>query len=1035
IWSLDDLTIGEQGSVSLTVVVVDTANDGTVINNVSTLDSSNAFAVSATNQVIVDLLPTLTLSKTSNNEFVEAGQQVTFTLSYENTGNAPATDVELSDAVPNGTAFVSATGGGTLVDNTVIWTDPNLEVGALGQVQLTLKVDDGALDDTVIVNNATMTSVEIPPISDSALITVTRSPLLELENNASVEFAAPGDEITLTMNYINVGNATATIVDLENTVPAYTSFVSATAGGVLNNGVVIWTTAELPIGVLATAALTVRVNDIIPDGVVINSSATVDATNSYAVTASDSVVIQRRPKLTLTKTANSDFVEAGATTVFTLEFENTGSSEAFNVVLEDQVPDHTIFIDATGGGSYDPVLDKVSWNFATVQVGEKAQVTLTIGVDVGLADGTVIHNSATVDSDETQPVTASDSVTVRRTPVLSLDKTSGVDFIGPGETLTYTLSYTNIGNASAFNVVLEDPIPANTSYVSSTGGGVFSDGKLSWNIAELPVAVIGNVSLTVLTDPNLLVDDTNSLQDGTIIHNTATIDSPDAYPVSAEDSVVVRYSPNLEISKTADREFATPGDTITYVLDFANTGNVNASNLVLEDTLPDNTTFVSASDGGIENAGIVTWTQASLAVGASGSVSLVTLVNSPLSNGTTIFNSSSLTSDQTFPVGADNTMQVISTPLLKLTKTADKTSVIPNDEITYTLSAENLGNANASNGILEDVLPANTSFVSASNSGILAGNTVTWDLPVILVGEPQTRTLTVRVNTPLENNTQIYNTATLSADAGTPVSAEHLLYVQSAPLLTLDKRVDQSVVTPGEQLVYTLAYGNSGNSNAGNAILEDGIPTHTTFVSASDGGTLTVGVVNWSLGILNAGGSGSVTLTVLVDTPLDNGTQINNTAGINSDNAAPVTDSAASTVRSAPVLSIANTAGKTLVDAGQQLSYTLDYGNTGNADASAVALTNWLPDNTSFVSASDGGVEVDGVVTWPFNSLAAGVSGSVTLTVAVDSPLDNATLLYNLASLSSAETTSVNDDALVIVQSTAVISLVKTASAGLAQPG
>jgi large repetitive protein len=55
----------------------------------------------------------LTISKSAP-AFVISGQNLTYTLTYGNTGSSNATGVVISDSLPAGTSFVSVTGGGSL---------------------------------------------------------------------------------------------------------------------------------------------------------------------------------------------------------------------------------------------------------------------------------------------------------------------------------------------------------------------------------------------------------------------------------------------------------------------------------------------------------------------------------------------------------------------------------------------------------------------------------------------------------------------------------------------------------------------------------------------------------------------------------------------------------------------------------------------------------------------------------------------------------------------------------------------------------
>src|SRR2546427_7424079 len=131
--------------------------------------------------------------------------------------------------------------------------------------------------------------------------------------------------------------------------------------------------------------------------------------------------------------------------------------------------------------------------------------------------------------------------------------------------------------------------------------------------------------------------------------------------------------------------------------------------------------------------------------------------------------------------------------------------------------------------------------------------------------------------------------------------------------------------------------------------------------------------------------------------PLANGTSIpNSTYSIVSTDTSRVSGFAFSTaVTSAPILAVSKTDSPDPVAAGGSLTYTLSYSNTGNANATGVVLTDTVPANTTFVSASAGGTFASGVVTWSVGNLAAGASGSVQMVVRVASPLANGTLINN----------------------------------------
>jgi uncharacterized repeat protein (TIGR01451 family) len=61
------------------------------------------------------------------------------------------------------------------------------------------------------------------------------------------------------------------------------------------------------------------------------------------------------------------------------------------------------------------------------------------------------------------------------------------------------------------------------------------------------------------------------------------------------------------LTQTHHPDPALAGQRLTCTLTVANTGPADTSGVVIADTLDPNVTFISASNGGLHNSGIVTW--------------------------------------------------------------------------------------------------------------------------------------------------------------------------------------------------------------------------------------------------------------------------------------------------------------------------------------------------------------------------------------------------------------------------------------------
>src|SRR5439155_515794 len=138
--------------------------------------------------------------------------------------------------------------------------------------------------------------------------------------------------------------------------------------------------------------------------------------------------------------------------------------------------------------------------------------------------------------------------------------------------------------------------------------------------------------------------------------------------------------------------------------------NANATGVVITDTVPANTTFVSATAGGTLANGVVTWSPGNLAAGATGSVQMVVRVASPLANGTSITNSTyAIDSNETAPVtGASVSTTVSSAPLLAVSNTYSPEPVAAGGPLSFPTPRSSDLNANATGVVLTDTVPANT---------------------------------------------------------------------------------------------------------------------------------------------------------------------------------------------------------------------------------------------------------------------------------------------------------------------------------------
>jgi uncharacterized repeat protein (TIGR01451 family) len=772
----------------------------------------------------------------------------------------------------------------------------------------------------------------------------------------------------------------------------------------------------------------------LPDGTSIVNTASFESTDTggpHPASAQTTTIVTSAPVLTLSKGGQTQ-VSAGSQLLYTLSFQNVGTDEATSVVLADQIPAHTTFASATGGGT--EAGGVVTWDLAALPAGGGASVNLLLDVDSPLPNGTILTNNAALSSTLSGPVVDQTVTTVLSAPLPVLSKTSTPsDGVAAGEAVTYVLEFRNDGNEDMANAVLTDHVPLGLTPTLIGGGGTFdaATGTLTWNLGTLAAGASGSHTFGILVPVDT--------SDGTALANIGTLDADNMPAITTVLLLPVTSTPVLELTKDAP-PFAGAGGSVSYTLHFENTGNATAHNAELTDILPPETTFATATGTHNHVGGTVTWPLGDLAPGEGGSVTLVGAVQTPLSDGTTLLNTASLSATNAPQTGTTANTTVQSAPALTLSKVGQP-EVAAGGQVLYSLAYQNIGTDEATDVALTDILPLNTTFVSATGGGTHSGGIVTWNLGSLPAGGGTTVSVLVNVDSPLVSGTQLINSASIQSNETGPVVASATTTVISSPIFFVSKTASPvNLVQAGQQVVYTIHYCNDGNEDSLNAVLTDLVPSNANWVSNSgsgiwDSGT---GLITWDLGLLAAGGSGTETVTVLVPIGTPNGSLVINSATLHGDNAPPASTQVPLLVGAHPILGLTKIANTSVATPGDTIVYTITYQNAGNGLATGAVIIDTVPLFLNFVSASDAGVWNSGArtVTWNLPNLSPGAGSAVTLGLEVDTltPPSNGASLTNSASFSSNETQPTSASAPVSIAA-ALLTLTKTGSPEPVQAG
>jgi large repetitive protein len=973
---------------------------------------------------------------------VVPGELIDYTITVKNPGDATAHNVSFTDNLPSGVTFVSASadqGSFTVSNDNITGNLGDLAAGATDviHVKATATTASGAVsnvanvastDDTNLDNNSKFAIVTVnAPASTAANLFVSKT-ATRTGTVGTVTTALPGQELTYTLTVTNNNQTDAAQnVVLSDSLPAGLMLLNVqsntlTTGGNTQTGGTVSQNGDSvsdSIGSLAAGdSATIKFDVLVTGTGAINNSAiaTTDSgvtnpsqfNNIGSDTVTSTTAADTGVNLALSKTDDTggNAVDLNQNVTYSITVTNNGTNAANDVEITDLLPSALNYLSSastsgTSGsgaalGTADFENGSVIDEVGTLAAG--ASVTLQVHATAGSAG--MVSNTACVtttsgDTDVTDNC-KTDTISVNNTSAanVSINKT-GPSTGTVGQQLTYTVTITNSGASAASNVAFADTLPTGETFVSAndSGGGTVTNnaGALSETISALGAGATDTITLVVT--PTQTGDITNTASVNVAGNTSNQTTSSVTTAVSAQAP-----QPNVSINKTGPST-GTVGQQLTYTVTITNSGASAASNVAFTDTLPAGETFVSASDSGggtiANNAGALSETISALAAGGTDTI---TLVVTPTQTGditnTASVNVAGNTSNQTTSSVTTTVSAQNQGPNVSLSKTGPSTSTV-GDEISYTITATNNGNAAASNLAVSDTLPGGVTFVSANDSGggTVNNNNGALSETIGSLAAGATDTITVIV-TPTQAGT-ITNTAAVNVagNASNQTSASVQTVVSAAGSGAANVSVTKtgpSTATVGQQLTYTVTIVNHGSTAASNVAFIDTLPAGETFVSANDsaGGTVAnnAGALSETIASLAAGATDTITLVV---TPTQART-VTNTALIavpggnqNGQTTSSVTTTVSAQNQGADV-SIAKT-GPATGTVGDQLTYTITVTNHGGSAAGNVAISDTLPAGVAFVSASDssGGTVANnaGTLSETIASLGAGATDTVTLIV------------------------------------------------------
>lgn len=1081
--TMDPLASGAGGQIVITATVQGTVAAGATLTNdaeissatITDPDPSNNTDSATTAVASADL----SVSKVVANApgLVSGGDVVVFDVDFANAGPSDATGVQVVDTLPTGLSLVSvdtsaAPGASCSGTGTITCDLPDLSAGDGGTITITAAVDSDVVAGATLTNAVEVTSTTPDPDAgnntDTAGVTAASADV-RVTKSGDANPVVPGQTLTYTVAYFNDGPDAATNVVVVDDLPSGVTLVSVDTS--LAPGMSCSGTTSISCGPVSLASgasgqidIVVTVGGAVTPGSTLTNAALIradepdpDLSNNDSSVDTD---VDAYADLSVSKSDSADPVVAGEQVVYTITYQNDGPSDATNVVITDSLPAEVTYV-SDDGGCVPTIGTVISCDVGDVAAGAGGTIDVTVTVDADALPGT-ISNTVGISGSQFDPDTANNGATedtdVTAEADLSILKVDTPDPVLPGADVTYTLTYQNDGPSDAVGVAVTDVLPAEVTYVSDDAGCV----ELVTNVLQCDVGLVpagggGTISVVATVDAST---------PGGLISNSAAVNSfttdPDNANNTASAQTEVTATADLSITKADSPDPVLPGAQLTYTLTYRNDGPSPATGVSIIDVLPADVTFDSATpDQGScsEVVGVVNCDIGDLPAGAGGQATIVVTVSGSAVPGTTITNNAAINAVTVDPDDANNTAQAVTTIQdeadLSIAKSDAPDPVTAGEQLTYTLTYDNLGPSDASNVIVTDVLPTGVTLSSVTpdaGSCDVLGGTITCTIGDVAVADPAGDIVVVVDIDPFApDGSMLTNTVSISGaevdqnPANNSTTANTT--VTTSADVSLAKADTPDPVVAGEQLTYALTYANAGPSDAQTVSVVDGLPAGVTFVSATpDQGSCSEagGTVTCDLGTLRVGTAGQIEVVVDVDPSTAPGT-ITNLATANPGTADPDfgnnSVSEGTSVIAVADLSITKTDALDPVFAGEQLVYTIEYANAGPSDATNAQVVDLLPAGVTFVAAvSDDGScsESADTVTCDLGTLVPGALGEVT--VVVDVPADavagSITNSVTIGSDASDPNPSDNSaDESTDIDTSADLSVTKVASATEVRPG
>ena len=598
----------------------------------------------------------------------DVGDTLVYTIVATNTGNVPLYDLSWSDTLTNGAGTnaslslgtpVKSGSGSSTTDGALLevgdsltftvsydLTQADIDSGSISNLaSIDALITDGVANTSFTVESASTGNATAGTGNGSATIrNLTRAPAITVTKSVahtdsdSDGAVSLGDTLTYTVTAENTGNVTLQGLTLTDDFQrADSTALSATLSAIAYSAGSS-DSAFLPGGTAsATFAHIIDQDDVDAGGLsnAASGSAWIDL-NGDSQRASDSsedatdttdsrlsTAIGTTGAIALTKTATlndgGDGVDAGDTITYSFTVENTGAVSLSNIEITDPMVTVQGTLASLAVGASDSSTFSATYTItqADIDAGDVSNTaTVTADSPSGTDDVTDTSSATgTGDSATVTPLTRAPAITVTKSVAHTDSDSDGA--VSLGDTLTYTITAENTGNVTLKGVAVEEDFARQdgTPLSPALPALTFTSGS---DMNTLLPGAVGVLSFAhVVTQEDVDAGGVTNSATATAWHDadqngkrrkngsediSDTVDQAIDTPILGTPAIALRKSGVLNDD---DGVLGTSlGDTITYLLEVKNTGDVTLTNVQVNDPLFGGTvpqTIASLAPGDVDS--------------------------------------------------------------------------------------------------------------------------------------------------------------------------------------------------------------------------------------------------------------------------------------------------------------------------------------------------------------------------------------------------------------------------------------------------